>query len=88
MRICGGYLKQGKILIRIYHGIVSRGTILHAYLPWYHFPGDNFACVSTVVSFPGGHFSMRIYRGTLSLGPILLRTYHGNLSRGSILNAY
>ena len=52
----------------IYHGILSLGTILHAHLLWYPFPGDDFACVFTVVSFPRGLICMRIYRGILSLG--------------------
>ena len=60
--------------MRIYRGILSLGINLHAYLPWYPFPGDYFACVFTVVSFPWGLFCMRIYSGILSLG-INLHTY-------------
>ena len=64
-------VNPGRICMRIYRGILSLGTNMHAYLLWYPFPGDHFACVFTVVSFPRGPICMRIYRGILSLGTTL-----------------
>ena len=103
MRIYSGILFLGIICMRVYRGIFSLGTnlaILHAYLPRYVFPGEYFACVFTVVSFPRGLICMRIYRGIFSLGTyfacvftvvsfpwglICMRVYHAILSLGTII---
>ena len=40
MRIYAVSFPWGLFCMRIYRGILSLGTNLHAYLPWYPFPGD------------------------------------------------